>query len=199
MLKYLDLFPGYKTGIIVVLAALLWAVGQMDLISPDDVDNGLTILGILGGGTLAMKVNRLRPGANLLLLGILSGSMLISGCAAVHYDGATARSIAEQQLSRVVELGAPVDSRDCDPLKQFSDAMQNEDGDEWITRWLWENDDSTEPKLIARSADRQFAGCSILAARNVSGTNADRLRSVLRDFWTRVGLKVGDAQPNGGS
>jgi hypothetical protein len=59
MAKLMELGAGIRSQLIVGVAVLLWGVSSAGLISPDQFDQGVAILGILFGGTMASKVQRL--------------------------------------------------------------------------------------------------------------------------------------------
>jgi len=223
LLAKLDVIPGYKSHLVLLAALGLWVAGVQGYATKEQVDQGLTALGILFGGTLANKVNRVgaavkdafdfgsaeptvpdnAPGTpgnagnatnGLILILAMAGAalVLLSGCTSVRFDGAGARAIAEDQLA-MPQLDGPIIEPECTPLADFAERMLDDKGGQRDLVWLWTKKNETEPKVIAASARTQFQGCSILATRSADGATAERMRAIVRDFWTRTGLKVGPA------
>ena len=53
---------GYKTYIVLVLAALIWLAEVFGFLPPDLAISAYQILVVLGGATVAAKINRLKNG-----------------------------------------------------------------------------------------------------------------------------------------
>jgi peptidoglycan L-alanyl-D-glutamate endopeptidase CwlK len=51
---------GKKTYLVLAAAGILWALGAVDIVPESMVEQGLAGLAVLGGGTIAAKINRLK-------------------------------------------------------------------------------------------------------------------------------------------
>ena len=56
----MDALKGYKTYLVIGLAAILWAAAGMGFVPEGMATQGYQVLGMLGGVTVAAKINRLR-------------------------------------------------------------------------------------------------------------------------------------------